>query len=72
MLWLSVLQAEPPKAIEQIRVPQDLMPILYVARIMVGTFSTDVWHVNNMNLLLAPLHVLSNWMQKVQPDGEPT
>ena len=29
---------------------QDLMPILYVARIMVGTFSTDVWHVNNMTL----------------------
>ena len=29
---------------------QDLMPILYVARIMVGMFSTDVWHVNNMNL----------------------
>ena len=26
------------------------MPILYVARIMVGTFSTDVWHVNNMTL----------------------
>lgn len=29
---------------------QDLMPILYVARIMVGMFSTDVWHVNNMTL----------------------
>jgi hypothetical protein len=26
------------------------MPILHVARIMVGTFSTDVWHVNNMTL----------------------
>lgn len=55
--------------ISSVGFPRDLMPILHVARIMVGTFSTDVWHVNNMNLLLAPLHVLSNWMQK-EPKAE--
>lgn len=55
--------------ISSVGFPRDLMPILYVARIMVGTFSTDVWHINNMNLLLAPLHVLSNWMQK-EPKAE--
>jgi len=55
--------------ISSVGFPRDLMPILYVARIMVGMFSTDVWHVNNMNLLLAPLHVLSNWMQK-EPKAE--
>lgn len=71
MLWLTLVRKLNPKnpALQRISAPQDLMPILYVARIMVGTFSTDVWHVNNMNLLLAPLHVLSNWMQKVPIAG---
>ena len=30
--------------------PRDLMPILYVARIMVGTFATDVRVVTKMQL----------------------
>ena len=44
-LYIKLIEVAHPT-----RSHQDLMPILHVARIMVGTFSTDVWHVNNMTL----------------------
>lgn len=43
---------------------QELLPILYVARIMVGTFCMDGNLTNRINACLAPLYVCSNWMQE--------
>lgn len=44
--------------------PRELMPILYVARIMLGSFGSDAQFSNMVNILIAPLWVLSHWMQK--------
>mmetsp|Transcript_22414 Transcript_22414/g.42287 ORF Transcript_22414/g.42287 Transcript_22414/m.42287 type:complete len:588 (-) Transcript_22414:69-1832(-) len=44
--------------------PRELLPILYVARIMLGTFSTDGQFCNKVNVSIAPLWVVSHWMQK--------
>jgi len=48
--------------------PRELMPILYVARIMLGSFGSDAQFSNMVNVLIAPLWVLSHWMQKADAE----
>eukprot|EP00439_Symbiodinium_sp_Y106_P037440 s4223_g4.t1 len=63
-LTASVMQQFTLSTYLAILLSSELMPILYVARIMLGSFGSDAQFSNMVNVLIAPLWVLSHWMQK--------
>ncbi|CAJ1449327.1 unnamed protein product, partial [Effrenium voratum] len=63
LMQRTVLSLSVAILLSSIGFPRELLPILYVARIMVGTFCMDGNLTNRINACLAPLYVCSNWMQ---------
>jgi len=43
--------------------PREFLPAMTMARVMVSSFCTDAPLSNKVNIMLAPLYVVSHWMQ---------
>ena len=53
--YICALPASLQLTVHRSSSPQELMPILYVARIMLGSFGSDAQFSNMVNVLIAPL-----------------